>query len=689
MPNSNQARSRRPNVVFCLSILMFLLVRSASAQTPVPPSLTPVAGPAPQSVNLVKQITPSGALQAGQEVQVHIRLSGDSLPQCYGTPRQPIDAVVLLDTSPSAGKPIPGSNLFRAKQILHSLWAQMDQPVYAQFDDKAPQRSRLAIVTVDTGVTAPEIAVRLPLTDTTEVISHTIAAIDNGADSEFATGINRSLELLRDTARPAAQKVLILLFHDNFFALQPGVQEAIRQAPADTMVFIIINWLNVPSAPNDERLQEADAVKLTSAERVVRDPSADDLRRLFVRAAGSDASVVARGFRVYDEISPAGLVDIIGIENGGRVENGRVVWDVSEVSSSQAVDLNYRFRVRTGVSSPLEVRTGAACLDCNGFLHTYLDQNGQPVTTPVVEETIVVGDAPTATLTPTSTPTPAAGGATTITRTPGPIGPISTPSFGFDWRWLLLLLIPLIGLLLWWLRRHLERKRKRREEDRRRREEEGRRREEERRRIEEERRRREQGGNGEEVRLPTPPGPTGDDIQEGGAVDDSALMARLRAAPVIAGRVPTGQRGFTRSSVRVQVFNTAKEMREKGGLNLSALGTPGSQFHWNEPGAQPPETTVAVDKLQGIIEERIAPKTPLLAVWTSEAADNATFEVKLQPNPAMKRVDAQVRSLYRSPQAGEPAPEKSYWIELRFLNNSAGNPIVAVPSVEVEAGTNK
>jgi hypothetical protein len=634
-------------------------------------------------VNLVKQLTPSGALQAGQEVQVVIRLSGDSLPQCFGTPRQPIDAVVLLDTSPSAGKPIAGSNLFRAKQILRSLWAQMDQPVYAQFDDRQPQKSRLGIVTVDTGVTAPEINVRMPLTDTTEVISSTIAAIDNGADSEFATGVNRALELLRDTARPAAQKALILLFHDNFFALQPGVQDAIRQAPADTMVFVIINWLNVPSAPNDERLQEADAAKLTSAERVVRDPSAEDLRRLFVQAAGSSTDVLARGFRVYDEISPAGLVDIIGIENGGRLDSGRVVWDVSEVNRGQPVELRYRFRVHAGVSAPLKVRTGAACLDCNGFLHTYLDQNGQPVTTPMVEDTIVVGDAPTATLTPTSTSTPAAGGATTIMLTPGPGGSTITPSGRYDWRWLLLLLIPLIGLLVWWLRRHLERKRRRIEEERRRIEEE-------RRRIEEERRRQEQGGNDAEERLPTRPEPISDDIQKGPAVDDSALMARLRAAPVIAGRVPTGQRGFTRSSVRVQVFNTAKEIRDhKGGLNLSALGTPGSQFLWNEPGAQPPETPVTVEKLQGIIEQRVTPKTPLLAVWTAEASDNAMFEIKLQPNPAMGRVEARVRSVYRSPAAGQAAGEKSHWIELRFLNNPAGNQIVAMPAVEVEAGTNK
>ncbi|MBK9095367.1 MAG: hypothetical protein IPM84_21955 [Anaerolineae bacterium] len=122
---------------------------------------------------------------------------------------------------------------------------------------------------------------------------------------------------------------------------------------------------------------------------------------------------------------------------------------------------------------------------------------------------------------------------------------------------------------------------------------------------------------------------------------------------------------------------------------MSALGTPGSQFLWNEPGAQPPKPAVAVDKLQEIIEQRVTPKTPLLAVWTAEASDNTTFEVELHPNPAMGRVEARVRSVYRSPVAGQAAPEKSYWIELRFLNNPTGNQIVAMPAVEVEAGTNK
>lgn len=98
---------------------------------------------------------------------------------------------------------------------------------------------------------------------------------------------------------------------------------------------------------------------------------------------------------------------------------------------------------------------------------------------------------------------------------------------------------------------------------------------------------------------------------------------------------------------------------------------------------------MAVNKLQEIIEQRVTPITPLLAVWTAEASDNTTFEVKLQPNPAMRRVEAQVRSVYRSPQAGQPAPEKSYWLELRFLNNPTGNLIVAMPAVETETGANK
>lgn len=180
-------------------------------------------------------------------------------------------------------------------------------------------------------------------------------------------------------------------------------------------------------------------------------------------------------------------------------------------------------------------------------------------------------------------------------------------------------------------------------------------------------------------------------MRKGRAADDSALLERLRKASVIRGRIPTGQRGAGRARVVVRVFQSVAEMRAVGGLSLGSLG---QTFLWDEPatatGAETATTPIPVDKLQGIIEERVSRERPLAAVWTVEPTDNATFHINLQPTPSGDRVEVRVRSVYRPPAAGAPPPDKAHWVELRFLNNPGGRQqIVAVPAIEVESGTGK
>lgn len=644
--------------VLCVCLLLGVLTGQSHAQTPEPtpppPSLTAVAAPQPASVRVEKAIEPSGQLQPGQEGRIKILLTGDLLQACYGTPGKPIDAVVLIDTSPSAGAPVPGSNLARSQDILRSLWGQMDQPVYADVESPTPRVSRLALMTVDPGVTNVSINVRLPFTNTTSAIESAVSSLPNGADSGFADGINLAAKYLVEQGREDASPVLILLMHDSFFASQNTVQEAAREAASQVQVFVIGNTLNIQE---NEQLTSALVNVLTASENTSINPTAEDLRRLFVRATGSSENVAARSFRIYDEFIPAGLIDITGIEDGGRIEANRVVWDVPIVETSKSVELNYRFRVRPNVSGPIQTSTGAACLDCNGYLHTYLSSEGRPVNTPVATPELEIG-APEPEVTPDATPT----------STPV-LGPVPGPSPGTLAQpisestplppWLLgLLLIPLLLILLWLLMRLL--------------------------------RRRSKSTPPAGVQRPTIPlqetvqvrqqqTPTGAEITPGSAPDDAALLQQLYAASAFTGHISTGLRGTGRSQASARVFKSSAELSAPGGLNLEAMGR---MFTWQRQGQS--DIEVPTSLLQKVLRERLSSRTPMAAMWTQQPADNATLEMRIGTTPDARQITVQPRSTYRTPAAGQKASLQAYWLNLQFINNFEQKSFLIFDAVELE-----
>ena len=637
------------------------VLAQASRPTPAPPALTPEAVSIPQSIDIEKHIDPAGQLQAGQDAMVTVRISGQASGDCFGVPAQPVDAVVLLDTSPSAGRPAPGSNLERAQHILRALWAQMDQLIYQTVDGE-PAYSRLGIVTVDTGVTSPdEVNVRLPFTNSVTTIEAAIAGLENGADSGFDKGIKRAAQLLADQGRPDATHVLVVLLHDNYFALQDIVKAEINNASAQAQVFIIGNLLNVREA---EQLTKEDATALVgSPEQVFLNPSAEDLRRLFVLASGSSPNVLGHVFRVYEELSPLDLVEVrkSDVENSGSLEGNRIVWDVNRLLVDAPLELRYHFRVGPGVSTSIQISTNVAFVDCNGFIH--LDQKGEPVATqtiPVATPTPPVEATGTPTATP-HIPAPESPTSPTPKLTPTPelcvinLGDFRLPCWLF---WLLLLLpLSLVSIAIWlWL---------------------------------------------ESRRRPVPPPTTegtavppstsiskerrkfegrkpqseGDIIRPGRARDDAALLKQLHAASSISGRIPAGESGFAKSRVVVRVFNSAKELLASGGLNVEAMG---SLFWWQR---EEGDLRVRTALLQQVLCERVSDETPLLALWTREPADNADIEVGVKPNSAAKRIEIQARSTYRPHQPGQVAPEKAHWLTMRFLKNP-GYKIVILPTIE-------
>ncbi len=657
--------------------------------TPAPPALTPVAVPLPNSVRLGKEVAPSGVLQPGQDATVKLRFQGQSLTGCFGMPVQPVDVVVYIDISQSAWTP----NRERARQILRSLWAQMDQPIYQTPDGQAVM-SRLAIVTVDEGKTAPdEPRVRLPFTNSVTAIG---AAIEGwqapGADTGFDKGIALASQLLAEQGRREAKPVLIVLLHDNYFFDEKGVNLAAgRKAAERADVFVIGNRLGISNAPLTQVGGDQDKLA-GSPSRVFLDPSAEDLRRLFVMASGGSPAVWGRVFRVYEEIAPFDLVEMrrSDVANNGDLQDNRILWD-ARATGLQAVglpvQLGYSFRI---VANPSQTRltltTRADFVDCNGFWHAAAEVGGlldiavasQARITPSSTPT----DRPTTTVTPTATRAPEGG--TTVAPTPTsrgvpppPTPPEPTPCVivvaGIPlpcWiLWLLPILLILLALLVWWLWSHW---RKQPEPTR-------------------EKPKKPETPEQKPPVLPKPKEPDGKQITPEPAPEDTALLALLRTADSFVGRIPPAppQYGFGSSHVAVRAFSSDAELRGRAvptrgeaGLNLEAMGP---SFLWQvEEGGERIEHKVPTSLLQQVLCERIAPEKPLAAVWTLQPADNAKLEMRTAADLNAKQIRIQARRTYALPKPGQPTPEKAYWLLLRFLSNSDRWTVSVMPAVEAE-----
>jgi hypothetical protein len=575
-------------------------------------------------------VSPAGALQPGADGEMKLRFSGQASPDCYGVPVKPVDAVVVMDTSPSAGRPVPQSNFCRGQLILQSLWAQMDQPVYVN-DGQAVTASRLAIVTVDIGTTTPdEVHVRMPFTSTTSVITSTIAGLENGADSGFDKGIAAATQLLPK---------------------QAVVQQEVDAAKRVANVFVVGNRLYVREA---EQLTRPDATALAgSPDRVLFDPSAADLRRLFVAAAESKPSVLGRVLTVYQELPNPSPLEIrpSDIGGGGVLEGNRVVWRPGAVLAP-GLDLSYRFKLSSAATGSFEAGVGVNYVDCNGFLHAYVTGDGAIVGTPIARSPLNVAVPTTqpggtsVTPRPTSAvPPPPPPGECTIR-----VGSVQLPC----WLVILLaaLLLLLLLLLLWLLfRRKPQRK---------------------------------PVPPSVTPPLPTPPTSApahlprpvipapGEKVEPGRAPEDIALRQALAGARTLSGRIPTAERGPARSSVLLRVYDTSAEFFSASGLAVPE----NSVFMWRRDGV---ETEVPLRLLKEVLAGRVRKESPLLAAWTQTPADNATINTFSWSDPAQRRIMVGADTSYARPGAGQTQAQRSYWLELEVLDRPANFTIVPQP----------
>ena len=399
-------------VVFLVLLCVFLLFQPSWAQeaTPTPvPTAMPVAGPVPNSLTISAKVDPP-ALIPGQEAEVIITLRGEDLAECFGVPGWPLDAIIYVDNSASAGVGL-GSKLEEAKDMALVLVDQMAQVVYAD-PEKPPAYSRFGMVTASTVVTGVLTTIS-ELSEDIPAAQAAVQAIGSGADVALVEGIRLAVGELQAKVRPDSRRMMLTILHDDVPFTEDATQAAAQAQAAGIDLYIIALGDKAKISPNDE------AETLVGPENVYYNPTPDDIRRLFIRATGGTPNVVARGIKVIADLAPADAVSILSWGAGGAVEAGELVWRLPEMGRGETAELTARIGIKpTAEIGQVELTADVIYVDCNGYLAT---------------EAIIPGPIPVPIQSPTPTPLPTPTGVLSATPTatatglPPAIPPIPIP----------------------------------------------------------------------------------------------------------------------------------------------------------------------------------------------------------------------------------------------------------------------
>ncbi len=449
--------SKRPVFILtCLSLLIVLAVASyviatpivqAAQETPIPRA-PQVPGPVPASVAIDRTLDPPG-LSRDQETLVTIRLVGQNLPECLGIPGRPVDTVLIYDVSSSAGRINWSQTVTFSLQLLDNL----EQPVYEQLT-APPAQSRVAIVTSTVGDTGPVPIIEQALTSDFDQLRTAVTGIQVGGDTDIAQAIRLAAQHLQTEATGNAQAIVLML-HD-IVPLTAGAQAAAAEIGAEIPIYLVANSLVINEV---DQVSAEQASALVPPENFFPDPQPEEIRRLFVQASEGDVNLVARNFHLEDIWEPGNLVDLSGVTGpGGRIESNKVVWDIPEAMRDQSIELTYKVKLRPTAPDQVQLFSGMAGIDCNGYIHSNLASGPWVVSPGPTSTPLQIAQGPTAT--PTASPSPTGPPPTptpTLAPAPTPTPGISNLALGTavscvsSWRWVLLLLLPLLALLLWLL----------------------------------------------------------------------------------------------------------------------------------------------------------------------------------------------------------------------------------------------
>jgi hypothetical protein len=393
--------------IYLMSSSLGELATSTPTPTLTPPPSLPPSLPGVISVGT----TPKPLeLKPDQSTDVALALDTASLPACHGVPGNPVDVMLVYDISDSAGVGAR-SNWEQTVTFTLQLLDHLTQPIYRQ-RTSAPERSRLGLITSQTGTFGPEPRLLENLSKDHAALRDSVISIQPGGDTEIAAGIDLAAEILTEASDDRAQAIVLML-HDNK-AIDQAAIEAVQDISDQIPVYIIANSKNLAEV---DIINTDLASQLVTDDKFYSDPKPDAVRHLFVTATEGDPDAVVRDLQITDEFVPAVNVELSDVTgSNGQIEGPLAVWHAETLEEGDALDLGYTARVPVEASGSIE-RTGRATyLDCNGYLQTrilweetiyltsvtptHIPSPTPVITAPTITPSLSSSPSPEATLTP-------------------------------------------------------------------------------------------------------------------------------------------------------------------------------------------------------------------------------------------------------------------------------------------------
>ncbi len=352
------------------------------------PTSASVASPVPNSIGVTAQVNPT-PLRPGDVANVSIQIDAQTASaQCLGIPGAPVDAILIIDNSASAGKGA-ASKLEHAKALANSVIDQASPAVLTD-PDALPLNSRVGLITANIGVTGTIVSL-FPLSEDYAQVKTEIAAIESGADTGFEDGLKLAQDELNRKAEPGRHKAIILFLHDNG-GFNPNAFDAASKLASDIAVYVV----GLGQEPDIDSASIQQMTRRALAESYLFDPKPAEMRQFVVKMSGGRTDLAGRGATISAGLEPSKSIslDPSSISDDGQIVGGQVVWKIDELEPGEKFTRSFKAKIASGAATNVESSGAAVFLDCNGFRQEI--SFGQPIT-----------------LGPTYTPTP--------------LGPIATP----------------------------------------------------------------------------------------------------------------------------------------------------------------------------------------------------------------------------------------------------------------------
>lgn len=421
----------------------------ATSSAPMPTDVYPVFVPGLviDSLDVEREVTPD-QLVAGEKASVQLTLSGKDVPECSGSPGQPVDIMAVFDISTSAGAG-PGSNWEKTVGMTKALLRNLAQPIYRDGTTLIGV-SQLGIISSRTGTLGPEPVLLQSLTSNYDLLAAQMDTLLPSGDTDLAAGLDMAAVELNKSANPSHTQAILLMLHDNV-ALSQGTRSALERINDQRIsVYVIVNSLNIPT---EQQISQSIGGEL-AVKKIYYDPVPVNIRELFVQASNGTLDQAARGIKVAETVTPSGQITFSNVTASGAVQGDQVIWNVEHIAKDEQIELTYDMIISPTTVGKAQIQNAITWLDCNGNPQSSSTSSASvEVQPPAITITPFFPDTPA----PTVLSTPAMPGGlhpqSSATWEDRDIGIPFLAKFPWmpDWMWLILFLflLSLLSLLYW------------------------------------------------------------------------------------------------------------------------------------------------------------------------------------------------------------------------------------------------